>query len=244
MRLPACPILLLTLAAGLGVGARHLAEEYKSGKVWPVPKTVDPGPLGGPPADAIVLFDGKDLSQWEGGENWLVEGSVATVGKGGITSKQFFGDCQLHVEWAAPAEVKGKGQGRGNSGIYLMSRYEIQVLDSYDNETYPDGQCAALYKQSPPLVNACRKPGEWQTFDIVFRRPHFDAEGRLTRPGRITVLHNGVLVQDHVEIQGSTAWDQAPAYAAHPEKLPLFIQDHGNPVRFRNLWIRELEPGA
>jgi hypothetical protein len=216
------------------------AQEYKSGKVWPVPKVIDPGPPGGPPSDAIVLFDGKDLSQWEGGDKWIVEEGVATVHGGGITSKQAFGDCQLHVEWAAPAEVQGKGQGRGNSGIYLMGRYEVQVLDSYDNETYPDGQAGSLYKQWPPLVNACRKPGEWQTYDIIFKAPQFDADGKLSSPGYVTVLHNGVLVQNHAELQGSTAWDRAPAYEAHPAKLPLHLQNHGNPVKYRNIWIREL----
>ena len=216
------------------------AQEYKSGKVWPVPPVVDPGPPGGPPSDAIVLFDGKDLSQWEGGDKWLVKDGVATVKGGGITSKQGFGDCQLHVEWAAPAEVSGKGQGRGNSGIYLMGRYEVQVLDSYNNETYPDGQAGSLYKQWPPLVNASRKPGEWQTFDIIFKAPRFDSDGKLASPGHVTVLHNGVLVQNHAELQGSTAWDRPPEYEAHPAKLPLHIQDHRNPVRFRNIWIREL----
>jgi hypothetical protein len=216
------------------------AQEYKSGKVWPVPKVIDPGPPGGPPSDAIVLFDGKDLSQWEGGDKWIVEEGVATVHGGGITSKQAFGDCQLHVEWAAPAEVQGKGQGRVNSGIYLMGRYEVQVLDSYDNETYPDGQAGSLYKQWPPLVNACRKPGEWQTYDIIFKAPQFDADGKLSSPGYVTVLHNGVLVQNHAELQGSTAWDRAPAYEPHPAKLPLHLQNHGNPVKYRNIWIREL----
>lgn len=216
------------------------AQEWKSGKVWPKPKVIDPGPPGGPPSDAIVLFDGKDLSQWEGGEKWLIEDGVATVRGGGITTKQAFGDCQLHLEWAAPAEVKGQGQGRGNSGVYLMGRYEVQILDSYQNETYYDGQCGAVYKQYPPLVNACRKPGEWQTYDIIFTAPRFSADGKLQRPAYLTVLHNGVLIQNHVELEGSTAWDRPPEYTAHPAKLPIHIQDHRNPVRFRNIWIREL----
>ena len=215
------------------------ADEYKSGKVWPEPKLVTPGDAGGPPSDAIVLFDGNDMSAWEGGDRWVVEDGVATVG-GGVTSKQSFGDCQLHVEWAAPAEVKGSGQGRGNSGVYLQGRYEVQILDSYDNETYYDGQAGALYKQWPPLVNACRKPGEWQTYDIVFTAPRFDKDGKLSTPGYVTVLHNGVLIQNHAELQGSTAWDKPPEYSAHPPKQPLSIQYHGNPVRFRNIWIREL----
>jgi hypothetical protein len=231
---------LLVVLGGGGLMLGFWAQEYQSGKVWPEPKVVDPGPPSGPPADAIVLFDGRDLSPWQGGEKWLVADGVATVRGGGISTRQAFGDCQLHVEWASPAEVKGNGQGRGNSGIYLMGRYEIQVLDSFDNLTYPDGSAGSLYKQWPPLVNASRKPGEWQTFDIIFRGPRFDEQGQVTQPGYITVLHNGVLVQNHAEIQGSTAWDRAPAYSAHPPKLPINIQDHGNPVRFRNIWIREL----
>lgn len=215
-------------------------EEYLSGKVWPEPKVITPGQDGGPPSDAIVLFDGADLSQFNGGEKWLIDDGVATVHGGGVTSKRAFGSCQLHVEWAAPAEVKGHGQGRGNSGIYLQGKYEVQILDSYENKTYYDGQAGALYKQWPPLVNACRKPGEWQTYDIIFDAPKFDAQGKLTKPGYVTVLHNGVLIQNHAELQGTTAWDRAPAYEPHANKLPLSIQDHGNPVRFRNIWIREL----
>jgi hypothetical protein len=216
------------------------AQEWKSGKVWPEPKVIDPGPSGGPPADAIVLFDGKDLSQWQGGDKWLVEDGVATVKGGGITTKQAFGDCQLHLEWASPAEVKGSGQGRGNSGVYLQGRYEVQILDSYKNETYFDGQCGSIYKQYPPLVNVCRAPGEWQTYDIVFTAPKFDAEGKLEKPAALTVLHNGVLIQNHAILEGSTAWDRPPKYEAHAAELPIHIQDHGNPVRFRNIWIREL----
>jgi hypothetical protein len=232
----------LALAAWLGLGATAwlVAGEYKSGKVWPEPKKVAPGEAGGAPSDAIVLFDGKDLSAFEGGEKWLIKDGVATVQGGSITSKQSFGDCQLHVEWASPAEVKGKGQGRGNSGLYLQDRYEVQILDSYDNETYFDGQAGAIYKQWPPLVNACRKPGEWQTYDIIFTAPRFDRDGKLTKPAYMTVLHNGVLIQNHAELQGSTSWFKAPEYTAHPEKLPLSIQYHGNPVQFRNIWIREL----
>jgi hypothetical protein len=213
--------------------------EYKSGKVWPEPKVVNPGPVGGPPADAIVLFGGKDMSAWKTNDSWKVADGVVSSGSGSIETKQPFGDCQLHVEWASPSEVKGDGQGRGNSGIYLQGRYEIQVLDSYQNPTYPDGSAGALYKQAPPLVNVSRKPGEWQTYDIIFQAPRFDGE-KLVKPGHVTVLHNGVVVQNHTEIEGTTAWDAAPKYTPHPAKLPLFLQDHGNPVRFRNIWIREL----
>ena len=221
-----------------------LADEYQSGKIWPEPPLVTPGDKGGPPSDAIVLFNGTDLSQWEGGDKWLIESGVATVMGGGITSKRAFGSCQLHVEWAAPAEVKGEGQGRGNSGIYLMGHYEVQILDSYENQTYFDGQAGSIYKQWPPLVNACRKPGEWQTYDIIFDAPKFDSQGKLLKPAYVTVLHNGVLVQNHSELSGTTAWDRPPAYEPHAQRLPLHIQDHGNPVRFRNIWIRELQDRA
>lgn len=235
------PRLTLTiLLATAASGPLFAADEYKSGKVWPVPKVVEPGPVDGPPADAIVLFGGKDLSQWEGAEQWRIEDGAAIVGGNDIKTKQAFGDCQLHVEWAAPSEVSGSGQGRGNSGVYLQGLYEIQVLDSHENETYADGQAGALYKQAPPLVNASRKPGEWQSYDIIFNAPRFDAEGKLLKPGYLTVLHNGVLIQNHTEIEGTTAWDQAPQYTAHPAKLPLLLQHHRNPVKFRNIWVREL----
>lgn len=226
----------LALVVGPPVALPATAQEYLSGKVWPEPKAVDPGP---PPSDAVVLFDGKDLAAWNGGEKWLVADGAATAHGGGISTKQAFGSCQLHLEWAAPAEVKGSGQGRGNSGVMLMGRYEIQVLDSYDNPTYFDGQAAALYKQAPPLVNACRKPGEWQSYDIVFTAPQFDGD-QLREPGYVTVLQNGVLVQNHTKIEGTTSWLLAPKYTAHAAKLPLELQFHGNPVRFRNIWIREL----
>lgn len=215
-------------------------QEYKSGKDWPEPKIIDPGPVGGPPADAIVLFDGKDLSQWNGGEKWEIADGAATVRGGGVTTKDSFADCQLHLEWAEPTEVVGEGQGRGNSGVYLMGQYEVQILDSFDNVTYFDGQCGSIYKQSPPLVNACRRPGEWQSYDIIFKAPQFKEDGSLKSPAYITVLQNGVLIQNHFELEGATAWDKAPAYNAHPTKLPISLQDHGNPVRFRNIWIREL----
>jgi hypothetical protein len=219
-------------------------REYKSGKVWPEPKTIKPGEHDNdPPADAIVLFDGKDLSkEWEGDgvKNWVIKDGAATIKGGGIHTKRQFGDCQLHVEWASPDEVRGRDQGRGNSGVYLMGQYEIQVLDSYDNTTYFDGQAGSLYKQRPPLVNVCRKPGEWQSFDIIFTAPRFKDDGSVEKPGHVTVLHNGVLIQNHTEIEGTTAWDRPPQYAKHPPKQPLHLQDHGNPVRFRNIWIREL----
>ncbi len=237
-----CASSLLALAGlvVLGLSAWTIAAEWKSGKVWPEPKVIDPGDATRAPSDAIVLFDGKDLSQWEGGDQWIIRDGYAISNKTSITTKRPFGSCQLHVEWAAPEKVEGEGQGRGNSGVYLMNNYEVQILDSYENTTYFDGQCGAIYKQHPPLVNACRKPGQWQTYDILFEAPKFDDNGKLKRPGYVTLLHNGVVVQNHAEIEGTTAWDRAPAYTAHPDKLPLQLQFHGNPVRFRNVWIREL----
>ncbi len=214
-------------------------QEYKSGVVWPEPPVIDPGSPDRPPSDAIVLFDGKSLDGWQNGDKWKIEDGVATAAGGTITSKQKFGDCQLHVEFATPEEVKGSGQGRGNSGIYLMSRYEVQVLDSHDNQTYFDGQCGAIYKEQPPMVNACRKPGEWQTYDIIFNAPRFDADGSLETPGYVTVLHNGVLLHNHFELLGATSYTEPPRYVAHADREPLQIQFHGNPVRFRNIWLRE-----
>lgn len=234
----------LTLAALAVLVAAPLTvrgKEYQSGIKWAEPKVVDPGAAaGGAPSDAIVLFDGKDLSQWEGGK-WIVKDGCAISHEADIKTKQGFGDCQLHVEWATPEKVEGSSQGRGNSGVFLMSNYELQILDSYQNETYFDGQAGAIYKQHPPLVNACRKPGEWQTYDVVFTAPRFDKDGKVEKPAYITVLQNGVLVQNHFEIKGQTAWDAAPAYHAHPEKMPIVLQFHGNPVKFRNIWIRELQ---
>jgi hypothetical protein len=218
------------------------AGEYLSGIPWSEPKVIDPGPVGGPPSDAIVLFDGKDLSQWEAADKWTVKDGCAISGGNDMHTKRSFGDCQLHIEWAAPEKVEGSGQGRGNSGVLMMGLYEIQVLDSYQNTTYFDGQAASIYKQHPPLVNACRKPGQWQTYDIIFEAPRFGKKGKLLRPAFVTVLQNGVLVQNHFTILGTSSWDLAPKYTAHAAKLPLSLQYHVNPVHFRNIWIRELPP--
>ena len=218
------------------------AEEYLSGIEWAEPAIVAPGPIGGPPADAIVLFDGTDLSAWENGENWIVKDGVAIVGKGAIRTKQGFGDCQLHLEWSAPTEIQGSGQGRGNSEIFLMDTYEIQILDSYDNKSYFDGQAGAIYKQTPPMVNATRKPGEWNTYDIIFKAPRFNEHRSLESPACMTALHNGVLILNHFELLGDTPYHHAPEYKKHADRLPIQIQDHGNPVRFRNIWIREIKP--
>lgn len=214
--------------------------EYKSGVDWPEPKVITPGTAGGPPSDAIVLFDGKDLSKWKNGDKWIIENGEATAAKTGISTKDSFGDCQLHLEFASPAVVRGNGQGRGNSGVYIMGRYEVQILDSYENKTYFDGQCASLYKQHPPLVNACRKPGEWQTYDIIFEAPRFDADKKLIKPAYVTVLQNGIIVQNHYELKGGTFYDRPAEYFAHGPKAPLDLQFHGDPVKFRNIWIREL----
>lgn len=216
-----------------------VTQEFQSGIVWPEPPRVEPGTAATPPSDAIVLFDGKDLSKWVGGENWEIGDGYATIRKADIRTRQAFGDCQLHIEFATPAEVRGNGQGRGNSGVYLMGEYEVQILDSHDNKTYFDGQCAAIYKQQPPTVNASRKPGEWQTYDIIFEAPRFAEDGTVARPAYVTVLHNGVLVHNHFEIQGTTSYYTAPKYTKHAAALPLSIQNHGNPVRVRNIWIRE-----
>ncbi len=160
---------------------------------------------------------------------------------GSIKTARGFGDCQLHIEWMAPDPPSGESQGRGNSGVFLMDTYEVQILDCYGNQTYADGMTAALYGQHPPLVNACRKPGEWQAFDIVFRRPRFDKNGRLESPARMTVFHNGILVHDAAVLTGPTAHKARPPYAAHADRLPVSLQDHGNPTRFRAIWLRELE---
>jgi hypothetical protein len=215
---------------------------YESGIKWEEPKVVTPGADGAPPSDAIVLFDGKDMKAWDGGDKWALKDGYG-IAASAVSTKQPFGDCQLHVEWASPPEVKGSGQGRGNNGIGFMgAKYEVQVLDSYKNPTYFDGMCAALYKQRPPLVNACRKPGEWQTYDIVFEAPRFK-DGKLEKPAVVTVLQNGILVQNHVELLGDTPYDRAPAYKPHAEKLPLVLMYHGDPVRFRNIWVREITGG-
>ena len=249
--------LLAALAAMVGIAASGLAAQVDA--KWkihdlsrPQPPIITSGTAstqekpGQPPSDATVLFDGQGLSRWQTSKGepakWKVEnGYFEVVPKtGNIQTKQAFGDCQLHVEWAAPVPARGESQDRGNSGVYLMGLYEVQVLDSYNSETYADGQAAAVYGQYPPLVNAARPPGQWQSYDIIFHGPRFDKDGKVLRPARMTVLHNGVLVQDNVELTGPTAHRQRPPYQVHPEQLPLMLQEHGHPVRFRNIWVREL----
>jgi hypothetical protein len=253
---------LLALAAAWGIGYSILMDRSKpaenSAGQWsihdanrPQPPVVDPGTSsaqeqpGRPPSDAILLFDGKSLSEWRHADGaqpkWRVENGYMEVarGTGELLTKQAFGDCHLHVEWSTPLPATGEGQGRGNSGIFLMGLYEVQVLDSYQNKTYPDGQAAAIYGQHPPLVNASRPPGQWQTYDIIFRRPRFGPDGKVTEPARFTLLHNGVLAHNNVELTGPTAHHARPAYKQHGDRLPLSLQDHGNPVRYRNIWVRE-----
>jgi len=210
------------------------------------PEVVTPGKGTQPPSDAIVLYGGKgDLDKWEsereGPAKWIA-GEELTVADsaGDIKTKQSFGDMQLHIEWHSPAEVKGDSQGRGNSGVFLMGKYEVQVLDSYNNETYYNGQAGSIYKQTIPLVNACLPPGEWQRYDIIFKAPVFKEDGSKKTPAYVTVIHNGVLIQNHVEILGTTENIGAPKNIAHPAKLPISLQDHDNPVSYRNIWVREL----
>ena len=219
------------------------AAEYLNGIKWTAPAIVTPGKTDDqPPSDAVVLFDGTDFSKWENGERWSAKDGIGYAGKGKIVSKDKFGDCQIHVDWASPETVKGSGQGRGNSGIFLMGIYEIQVLDSYENETYHDGQAGAIYKQTPPLVNAMRPPTEWNTYDIFWTAPRFNENGTLKSPAYITAVHNGVLIQNHFELKGDTPFNRPPKYTKHAAKGPISIQDHGNPVRFRNIWVREIKP--
>ena len=237
-------LLLLTAAASVGLCR---AQEYLNGIEWPKPAVVTPGSPstinapGKPPSDAVVLFDGKDLSAWNGADKWTVADGVATIGSGAIETKQHFGDAQLHIEWSAPTPPTGTGQGRGNSGVFL-GPYELQVLDSYQDETYADGQAASIYKQTPPMVNAMRPPGEWNVYDVLWTAPRFNDDESLKSPAYITVLHNGVVVLNHFELLGDTPYNRPPAYTAHPVEQPIRLQDHGNPVRFRNIWIRPIKP--
>lgn len=215
----------------------------------PVPPKIDPGAENNlPPSDAIVLFDGSSQDAFVSARDgsspaaWAIEDGTLVVqrGKGDIQSKMAFGDGQYHLEWSAPTEIVGEGQGRGNSGFFLMGMYEVQILDSYESKTYTNGQAGSIYKQHPPLVNPLRPPGEWNYYDIIFKAPRFDKNGMLTSPATATVLINGVLVQNNVILKGPTEYIGIPNYKAHAEELPIKLQDHGNPVRFRNIWVRPL----
>jgi len=251
------------LVGALGLAAGLAADEARRGADparWrqhdirrPRPPVVEPA--GGaiaaaPPRDAVVLFDGSDLDAWEasagGPAKWrVVDGCLETVpGAGLIRTKAKFGDLQLHVEWAAPSPPSGTGQDRGNSGVFLMGQFEVQVLDSYKADTYADGQAGAIYGQYPPLANASRPPGQWQSYDIAFRRPRFDAAGTLAEPARITLFHNGILVQNNEAPFGPTSWLKWLPYEDQGGRGPIALQDHDHPVRYRNLWVRELPERA
>ncbi len=217
-------------------------------EVWhPEPKLVTPGKNNLPPSDAIVLFDGTNLNEWRSVKDgsapkWTIAQGAFTVTKGAgtIETKRLFGDCQLHLEWKSPVDTTGfRGQDRGNSGVFLASRYEIQILDSYGNRTYSNGQAGSVYKQHIPLVNACLPAGEWQTYDIFYTAPKFNATGQVLTPAYVSVIHNGILIQNHVEIKGTIRYIGLPSYENHG-KAPIQLQDHDHPVSFRNVWIREL----
>ncbi len=258
----------LVAASAVGVGQdqgkAHPKVGYKDtpmlpGGRWhvhdsdrPFPKVITPGTCstqdepGKAPSDAVVLFDGKDLSHWRSGggdAKWGVQDGamVARPGSGEIRSREEFGDCQIHIEWASPNPPHGRDQDRGNSGVILFGLYEIQVLDSYENITYADGQAASIYGQYPPLVNASRPPGQWQTYDIIFNPPRFKTDGSLESPAYTTLLHNGVLVHNHTAHVGPMAWRGSPPYRAHGPKGPIVLQDHAHPVKYRNIWVREIK---
>lgn len=241
---------LAACLAGAATRTEETAARWRQHDIRrPKPPVVEPGEnsiASSPPKDAVVLFDGSSLDAWQspggGPAKWkLADGSMQTVpGTGQIETKAKFGDIQLHIEWAAPAPPVGKGQDRGNSGIFLMGDFEIQVLDSYKAETYADGQAGAIYGQYPPLFNASKPPGEWQTYDIAFRRPRFNSVGELEAPARITLFHNGILVQNNEEPFGPTSWLKWLPYADQGGKGPIALQDHSHPVRYRNIWLREL----
>ena len=242
-------LLLLSLLIGINqIYAQKMKPQET--EVWePEPVVVTPGEGTAPPSDAIILFDGTNLENWEstkGGEaKWEVSDGAMTMvkGTGSIRTKEVFGSFQLHIEWRTPAEVKGKGQGRGNSGIFMNGSikdgYEVQVLDSYENRTYSNGQAASIYKQNMPLVNACKPPGVWQTYDIIYTAPVFQEDGDLATPAYLTVIQNGILVQNHYMLKGNTPYIGLPEYTKHGDG-PIMLQDHGNPVSFRNIWLRKL----
>ncbi|MAB80386.1 MAG: hypothetical protein CMJ89_13620 [Planctomycetes bacterium] len=244
---------LLALVSALSLQEGYDDTPFLPGGKWrvhdksrPRPPLVTPGVGTGAPADAIVLFDGSDLAEWKKGDGddaeWkLVDGAMEVARTGSIQTKREFGDIQLHIEWRTPPEVQGVSQGRGNSGVFLMGKYEVQILDSYKNESYADGQAAAMYGQTPPAVNASRGPGEWQSYDIVFDAPRFESEsGSLASPAIVTVFHNGIVVHHARAFIGATSHRTVAEYKAHANKGPIVLQDHGNPVRFRNIWVREL----
>lgn len=245
-------ITIALLIVAVVAAAQQEPEKMKPGmtEIWdPEVKFITPGetPVDAP-SDAIILFDGVDINnEWTNKDGskveWLVDDGCVTVvkGKGIIKTKRVFEDFQLHIEWRTPAEVVGESQGRGNSGVFLQGIYEVQVLDNYNNRTYRNGQAGSLYKQHPPLVNACKAPGEWQTYDIIYTAPRFNEDGTFFTPPTVTVLHNGVLVQNNAKLRGPTEFIGIPEYSVKPHGPgPIILQDHGNPVSFRNIWLREL----
>jgi len=242
-------VILLVLISFSMACAQQDKRTPESTEVWePQPKLVTTKEPGTPPSDAVILFDGKNLDEWvsiDGGTaaKWTVKDGAFTVAPGmkDIKTKKEFGDVQLHVEWRSPAvtDPSKVSQGRGNSGIFLQERYEVQVLDNYENKTYSNGQAGSIYKQHIPLANACKKPGEWQIYDIIYTAPRFNEEGRVIVPAYVTVIHNGVLLQNHVALWGATQYIGYPLYVKHG-KASIQLQDHGNLVSFRNIWLREL----
>ncbi|MFD2036067.1 DUF1080 domain-containing protein [Belliella marina] len=242
-------MLALCSASPLMAQQKDIKLPPEATEFWePVPRKVDPGKQNHEaPSDAIVIFDGKNLDSFVSNRDgapaaWKVENNAMTVNpkSGDIKTKEAFGDMQLHIEWASPTVIKGEGQGRGNSGVLIMGMYEVQVLDSYESRTYSNGQAASIYKQYPPLVNATKAPGEWNTYDIFFTAPRFNKDGMLISPAKVTVIHNGILVQNAVELKGPTEYIGIPNYKAHDEELPFVLQDHGDLVSFRNIWVRRL----
>jgi hypothetical protein len=246
-------LLIAAMATAFAANAQDsLVKEAAKTEIWtPVPKIVTPGNTNSePPSDAVVIFNGKDVDQLQkengGAVGWKIDGDALTVvkGSGNIATKQSFGNCQLHIEWREPSAIAGSSQTRGNSGIFFMGKYELQVLDSYNNPTYVNGQAGSIYKQHIPLVNASKKPGEWQTYDVIFTAPKFNSDGSVQSPARITVLLNNILVQNNVEIKGNTEWVGQPKYTKLRDKEPIVLQDHGKdggqPMSYRNIWIREL----
>jgi len=244
-------IFLAVALSAITINAQNKEFKPEDTEVWePVPEVVIPGKTdNAAPGDALVLFDGTNLDQWvvTDDSNWEIEDGVMVVRPtkeklerpANMRTKDDFGDFQLHIEWKSPVKIEGEGQRRGNSGIFLQSRYELQIQDCYQNPTYVNGQAGSIYKQTVPLVNPCRQPGEWQTYEVYYTAPKFDEIGLLISPAYVTVVHNGVLIQNHIEIKGSIRHVGLPHYEPHG-KLPLLIQDHGNPVGFRNIWIRPI----
>lgn len=239
-------IIAIISATAMNAQLDTTKQTPESSELWnPLPRIVST-PTTGAPSDAIVLFDGKDFSKWKSSKSggnvpWTIADGAMTVKEksGDIETVDQFDDYQLHIEFRTPAVVKGNSQGRGNSGIFMQGKYELQVLDSYDNRTYSNGQAGSIYKQTMPLVNASRKPGEWQVYDVIYTSPKFNKDGMITHPAYITVLHNGVLVQNHTPIFGTTPYIGQPQYEVHG-KGPIKLQDHDNPTSFRNIWIRPL----